>query len=213
LYTVPGRRSRSWRAPNAEAWAAKTSAQQHSPESFAAYKDAQQLFVLGVMGYAGAWRRSGLKGARLETFIADARAALHRSLLAARDQHGRKLVMASGATNIGVLELAYDLCTQLGILAMGITSGRALAYSLGEMQYVVPVGHKFGDESEDFVTLCDAFVVLGGGPQSLHEAELALARGKDVEVIAGFGGAADSLATRTIDGLTVVAGRPPSMSR
>src|SRR5690606_23035003 len=109
--------------------------------------------------------------------------------------------------NIGVLELAYDLCTQLGILAMGITSARALAYSLGEMHYVVCVGSKFGDESEDFVALCDAFVVLGGGPQSLHEAELALARGEPVEAITGFGGAADSLAEREIDGLTVVVGR------
>ena len=79
---------------------------------------------------------------------------------------------------------------------MGITSNRALAYDVGAMNFVVPVGARFGDESEAFVGLCDEFLVLGGGDQSLREAEAALEQGKPVCVVGGFGGAADELAAR-----------------
>ena len=100
------------------------------------------------------------------------------------------------AVDDALLAMAYGLCTELGILAMGITAGRAMAYELGAMNFVVPVGSRFGDESEVFVGLCDEFLVLGGGPQSLAEAEAGLAQGKPVRVITGFGGAADALAMR-----------------
>ncbi|EDM79497.1 hypothetical protein PPSIR1_35262 [Plesiocystis pacifica SIR-1] len=190
------RRRRAPKPPEPQAWRAKTEAAFHTPASFAAYKQAQGFALLGVMGYAGSWRRTGKTGAALKAHVAAARAALEAELCAARERHGIKLVMASGATNNGVLELAYDLCVELGILAMGITSGRALAYEVGAMDFVVPVGSRFGDESQDFVELCDEFLVLGGGDQSLAEAEAALAVDKPVRVIVGFGGAADALAAR-----------------
>ena len=190
------RRRRSPKPPDPQAWRAKTDAVLHTPASFAAYKQDQGFALLGVIGYAGSWRRTGKTGDALKAHVAAAQAALKAELLAARERHGAKLVMASGATNNGVLAQAYSLCAELGILAMGITSGRALAYSVGAMNFVVPVGSRFGDESEDFVELCDEFLVLGGGDQSLREAEAALRRGKPVRVIVGFGGAADSLAAR-----------------
>lgn len=189
-------RRKAARAPDPEAWRAKTAAALHSPASFAAYKQAQGFALLGVMGYAGSWRRTGKTGEALAAHVGAARAALKSELLAARERHGLELVMASGATNNGVLAQAYDLCAELGILAMGITSNRALAYEVGAMNFVVPVGSRFGDESEAFVELCDEFLVLGGGDQSRREAEAALERGKPVRVIVGFGGAADELAAR-----------------
>ena len=79
------------------------------------------------------------------------------------------------------------------------------------MRYLVPVRREFGDESEVFVSMCDAFTVLGGGEQSRREAELGLAQGKVVTLITGFGGAADSLAAEhqasPPPSLRVIAGR------
>ncbi len=76
---------------------------------------------------------------------------------------------------------------------MGITAGQALAYSLAPMQFVVPVGQRFGDESRVFVESIDALVMLGGGAQSRREALAASGRGIPITVIQGFGGAADEL--------------------
>ena len=190
------------------AWRAKTEAQIHTPASFAALKVERGLSLLGLMGYAGRWQRSGLSGAALEAFVADAGAALRRSLEAAKAEHGERLVMVSGATDSGVLRLAYELAAELSITSMGITSNRALRYRVAPMHYLIAIGSRFGDESADFVTLCDHFVVLGGGAQSRHECELALAQGKPVEAITGFGGAADELAAAgEREGLRCVSGR------
>lgn len=189
-------------------WAAKTDATLYTPGDFARHKAVEGLFLLGVMGYAGSWKRSGLSGSTLAAFIDDARRALRRQLEAAKREQGEALVMVSGASNIGVLELAYSLAAELGITAMGVTSSRSLRYRLGAMAYLVSVGSRFGDESRDFVTLCDRFVVLGGGDQSQHEAELGLAEAKPVTVVTGFGGAADALAkTAPRPGLSVIEGR------
>lgn len=190
-------------------WAAKTGATLYTPGDFGRLKVDEGLVLLGVMGYAGGWKRSGLSGAALASLIGDARRALDREFESATREYGDALVMVSGATNKGVLELAYTLANERGIRAMGVTSSQALRYRLGTMAYLVSVGSRFGDESHVFVALCDRFVVLGGGKQSHDEAELALAQGKPVTLITGFGGAADALA-KTIPrpNLDQVIGRP-----
>lgn len=174
-----------------DAWAEKTDARLFTPEDFLAYKEEQGLFVLGVMGYAGSWRHAGYKGEALKEWIGCMRRLLAEEILSYSEERGEALVVASGATSLGVLQVTYALCAQEGVRAMGITSDGALRYKLGEQEYVVPVGRSFGDESEAFVRLCDAFLLLGGGEQSKAETLAAHEEGKPVTVIQGFGGAAD----------------------
>jgi predicted Rossmann-fold nucleotide-binding protein len=175
------------------AWRKKTAADITDPAGFAAWKAEGSRYVVGVMGYSGAWRRSGLTGEALADFVAKAEQALEVVLLSLREAHGERLVVCSGATDIGVPGLAYALCARLGITTAGITAGAAQRYRLATMEKLVVIGRRFGDESAVFVAQCDAFVVLGGGAQSAAECRLAMAAGKPVTAIRGFGGAADAL--------------------
>lgn len=173
-------------------WSEKTTARLFTPDAFASYKTTQRFFLLGVMGFAGPWRRSGLEGEQLTSMISGVRQALRRELEDAQLTHKDRLVVVSGATRAGVLEQTYELCHDLGIFAMGVTPDRALAYPLGAMDFVVPFGRRFGDESGVFLDLCDAFLLLGGGPQSKRETLEAARRQKPTTVVRGFGGVADA---------------------
>lgn len=164
-------------------------------------------YLLGVMGYAGRFRAR--PDDSVADFKRDATRLLKEQFEASRDRHGASLVVVSGATDAGVLHLTYALCAQLHISAAGITSDAALRYQLGAMDWVAPVGARFGDESELFVACCDEFLVLGGGAQSLHEAELAAAMGKPVTAVRGFGGAADDLTEERVPTMRAVLRRPP----
>ena len=64
--------------PRYDAWREKVpNAEIMTPEAFRERKEAQRFFVLGVMGYAGSWRRSGKRGQALE----DYRALLEQDLV------------------------------------------------------------------------------------------------------------------------------------
>lgn len=171
------------------------------------WKDEGPRHLLGVMGFAGAWSRSGHQGDALRAFKLNARRALEQALLAARDAWGPRLAVVSGATDAGVLQLAYALCAAHGIPAAGVAPRRVLRYRTAEMALLLLHGQRFGDESALFVDLCDDFLVLGGGPQSEREARMAVAAGKPVTLIRGFGGAADALAAEGLAGARVVVGR------
>ncbi|MCA9687003.1 MAG: hypothetical protein KC457_32855, partial [Myxococcales bacterium] len=69
-------RRRPPKPPDSQAWRSKTEAVLYAPASFAAYKQAQGFVILGIMGYAGSWRRTGKSGAALEAHVARAEAAL-----------------------------------------------------------------------------------------------------------------------------------------
>jgi hypothetical protein len=178
-------------------WRQRSSAEVHTEAGFARLKALRGWRLLGVMGFAGRWERSGLTGNDLSWLVGEARSALRRELARARDA-GPALHVATGGTNTGVLELVYELCSDLGIPAVGITPDRALNYEVGAMAHVVPVGEFFGDESEAFVALCDEFLLLGGGKQSHRETMAASSMGKLVTVIQGFGGVADELSPETL---------------
>ncbi len=152
-----------------------------------ARKAAEGWFLLGVVGFAGRWRPGS------EQLVADARRMLEAEFARAVEQRGTSLVVVSGATNAGVLELTYAACARMGITAMGITAGQALNFNLAPMHYVTPVGSRFGDESPVFVAAIDELIMLGGGNQSRDEAISAAQRGLPVTVIQGFGGTADAL--------------------
>ena len=175
-----------------EEWRQKTQAEILDEGCFQAIKKEQNLHVLGVMGFSGRWHRSGLQGRELTQFVADMCAGLQAEFESQRRAHQERLVVCTGATNGGVLQVVYEACTLLGIAAMGITPDRALNYEIGEMRYLLPSGQRFGDESPLFLRTCDAFLVLGGGEHSHHESLTARAIGKPLTIVQGFGGIADT---------------------
>ncbi len=185
-------------------WRQRTSARVHSERAFTSLKAQHGWRLLGVMGFAGRWERSGLSGDDLAWFIGEARTALRRELLRASAEAAGLLHVATGGTNTGVLEMTYALCAELDLPAVGITPDRALNYELGMMAHVIPVGEFFGDESETFVRLCDEFLLLGGGKQSQRETMAACALGKPITVIQGFGGVADEFTVEVLPGARFV---------
>jgi hypothetical protein len=183
--TKPARRRSEWRE--------RTAAEVCSPVAFADRKAAGGWHVAGVLGFAGRWERSGRTGDDLDRFIADARHALTAELVRCRDAHRDRLLVCTGATHTGVLQLTYEICTTLGCKTLSVAPDRALNYELGPLDFVIPLGEAFGDESEWFVHVCDEFILLGGGKQSHREILLAAAQGKAITVIQGLGGVADEL--------------------
>ncbi len=179
-------RQRRSQAQIEAAWARKTSAQLLSLKAFLELKEEQGLRVLGVMGYAGPWRDTALK--------AKAHRRLEIHLREEQERWGPKLMVSSGATNRGVLRLVYVLCQELEIRAMGVTPAQTLAYPVGHMEYLLPIGQRYGSESAAFLGSSDAFLLLGGGKQSHQESLKALKMGKVLSIIRGFGGVGDELA-------------------
>jgi len=185
-------------------WRKRTRAEVLDAGQFYVLKARSELYIVGVMGFAGRWERSGLEGEELARFVADAREALGAELSRFRERHGGRLVVATGATNTGVLQLTYELCAGAGVPTLSAAPDASLKYELGPLRYVIPAGREFGDESDLFVSLCDEFVLLGGGKQSRRETLAASSAGKPVTVIQGFGGAADELTSAESPGARFV---------
>lgn len=152
--------------------------------------------VLGVMGYTGAFEDPAVEAA--------AAAALSTQLERAHAACGERLAVASGATDSGVLALAYRWCAERRVTAIGVTCEAGRTLPIAAVDWLVPVGERFGDESALFVDICDRFVVLGGGEQARREAIGGRAQDKPVTLIRGFGGAADTLAEMELPGATIV---------
>lgn len=174
-------------------WRKHTSASIVTEAWFAYLKHRSRLRVVGIVGFARPWLDLGLHGAVLARTIADAWAAIRHELAERQRRYGERLVVASGATNEGVLRLAYEVCAFLNITAMGIAPDQALDFPLGKMHYMLPFGRSFGDESQVFVRTVDELLVLGGGPQSQREVFAAAEANQPITIIQGFGGIADQL--------------------
>ena len=172
-------------------WRMHTSASILTEARFACLKHRSNLHVVGIAGFARPWAQLGLYGAALEQTIADVRATLCHALTERQRRHGARLVVASGATNSGVLRLAYEVCTFLNITAMGIAPDQALEHPLSRMHYMLPFGQTFGDESPVFVRTIDELIVVGGGAQSQREIIAAAEIDRPITIIQGFGGIAD----------------------
>jgi hypothetical protein len=186
-------------APHPHArWRASTSADLVDESQFTRLKRMANLRVVGVAGFARPWWQLERTGSALDQIIADARATLCFELAERQRHYGNRLVVASGATNQGVLRTAYEVCAFLNINAMGIAPDEALDFSLGQMRYMLPYGARFGDESQVFVRTIDELIVMGGGAQSEREVFAAAAAGRPITVIQGFGGIADRLTPATV---------------
>ncbi len=185
-------------AERLEDWAQRTNARLFDAAEFRSFKAEGTLHLVGVMGFAGSWQRASDTRESAEAARRAATALLRRELEALAAEHGESLIMASGATNAGTLQVAYKLCAELKIRSMGIAPHSVLTYDIAAMDYVLPFGERFGDESELFILLCDEFLVLGGGRQTRRETIDAHRRGKPVTVVQGFGGASAGFTTEQL---------------
>jgi hypothetical protein len=179
-------------------WRSHTSAEIVSEPRFANLKRRAQWYVVGVAGFARPWSQMQLSEAEVAQMIADARASLCHELADRQRRYGQRLVIASGATNQGVLQLTYEVCAFLNIVAMGIAPDAALDFPLGRMRYMLPFGSNFGDESHVFVRTIDELIVLGGGRQSERELFAAARVHRPITIVKGFGGVADQIAPSSI---------------
>jgi hypothetical protein len=175
-------------------WSSRTSAEVITPSEFLVRKERAGLHVVGIVGFSGQWSEEKLsQDPELRERVRFAEAELEGILLGLRERHGDKLVISSSATLEGVPKLAYELCADLGITAMGVACSRAADYKLGEMRYLIVEGSNWGDKSPTFLKTFDELIMLGGGNQAKREAITAANEGKPVLVIQGFGGTADDL--------------------
>ncbi|MFT4977926.1 MAG: hypothetical protein ACI8S6_003833 [Myxococcota bacterium] len=156
-----------------------------TPAAFDAARTAGGWHILGVVGSSGGMPHPP----------PEAEAALSALLREASEAHGERLWVVSGATDVGVPGLTHRLCRAAGIQTAGLTAAQGLEYSLAPLDMLIVVGERFGDESDDLLALCDALIILGGGPQAEREARGALEVGIPVTAVTGFGGAADAIAS------------------
>lgn len=180
-------------AYSAQEWSDATGAHVVSIKSFLQEKEHCKWYTVGVLGYAGSWKHAPFTGELLVRWQHAMHTALHQVFASYSKQYPDRWMVISGATAVGVLNIAYTLCHTLSIPTMGIAPDRALQHPLARLDRMLPYGKSFGDESKIFVQLCDAFVVLGGGAQSKKELHMATRQGKPITVIQGFGGIADAL--------------------
>jgi len=142
-------------------------------------------FLVGVVGFSGSWSQNTLP---------DAEVLARRELVRLFDSlNAPRPWCVSGATNSGVPAVAYSVARERGIPCIGVTATIARGFRLAPLSRIAWVGRDFGDESSDFVELCDAFWMIGGGLQSEREMRMAADRAKPITVVRGFGGAADRL--------------------
>jgi hypothetical protein len=174
-------------------WRSHTSAEIVSEPRFSHLKRRAQWHIVGVAGFARPWSQMELSEAELAQMIADARASLCHELADRQRRFGQRLIIASGATDQGVLQLTYEVCGFLNITAMGIAPDQALDFPLGKMRYMLPFGSSFGDESHVFVRTIDELILLGGGRQSERELFAAARVQRPITIIKGFGGVADQV--------------------
>ncbi len=153
--------------------------------------------VVGVMGDAATLDEPATEAAA---------AALSAQLDEARALHGERLAVASCACDGRISALIARWCAAQRVTTIGITCDAGRALPVAPVDWLVPVGERFGDESALFVDTCVGFVVIGGGEQARRQAIGGRAQDKPVILIRGFGGAADALAEMALPGATVVDG-------
>lgn len=85
-----------------------------------------------------------------------------------------QIEIVSGLTNAGVPKVAYELATDWQLKTVGISAREALQAECGifPVQKQMLIGQHYGDESSYFIRYIDCLLRIGGGPQSLKEAEM-----------------------------------------
>ncbi len=130
------------------------------------YNQTHEALRIGVVGYSGRKFDEDIARARLKRILADQ--------LENRELDPARVEVVSGLTNIGVPRIAYELAEEQGMKTVGISASRALTSCAGTwpVDKQIIIGRNYGDESEEFVGYIDILIRIGGGAQSLAEAEM-----------------------------------------
>jgi len=153
----------------------------------------KNTITIGLAGFSSNFEN--VKGNDLEAVVKQAIQLMLKRRM--KDYVPRRILLISGATNVGVPHIGYSVAKSLGCKSVGITSEEAKKYPIALLDYLTVIGENFGDESNDFISTLDELWVIGGGAQSLHECKLALDAGVPLIIFRGAGGIADSLCVNT----------------
>jgi predicted Rossmann-fold nucleotide-binding protein len=97
---------------------------------------------------------------------------------------GKKLVLVSGLTSVGIPNLAHLEAKRRGWKSVGLSAQEAKEYDCYDADEEIIVGEKFGDESDTFVDYIDELITFGGGKQTKAEAKKAREEGLKVTEVA-----------------------------
>jgi hypothetical protein len=132
---------------------------------------ALRSFRVGVVGFSAQPFDEALARAWMAEAL-DALAAL------APDPAARgALTLVTGLTDVGMNAIAHRLARERGHALASVSSLAALEWPCFGVERAHLVGERWGEESEAFVGSLDAFLRVGGGPQSVREEAMARARG------------------------------------
>jgi len=96
------------------------------------------------------------------------------------DFEDAELVIVSGLTDMGIPALVYREAATRGYNTVGVACKQAEDCEVYPVDESIIYGKDWGDESEVFLDMLDAFVRVGGGPQS--KKELKMAKEKDLPI-------------------------------
>lgn len=85
--------------------------------------------------------------------------------------------IVSGATNIGIPKLVYEIANTFNYPTVGIMCKEGENYELFPVDELIVVGDNWGDESQTFIDYIDILYKIGGGAQSQTEADIAKENG------------------------------------
>jgi hypothetical protein len=80
-------------------------------------------------------------------------------------------------TDIGVPAIAYRESVKRGWKTIGIACEKANEYKQFSCDQKIIIGKEWGDESDEFISMIDILVKIGGGKQSTEECKKAKAKG------------------------------------
>ena len=126
---------------------------------------------IGVVGYSFPTKFNEVKA---RAFILDAYEKIQKIF------PGKKIIIVSGLTNVGVPKIAYEEAVRLGWKTYGVACKKDAGYPLFPVDKEFIVGNNWGEESQTFVDMIDGIVRIGGGPQSLRETAVVKLAGKFV---------------------------------
>ena len=92
----------------------------------------------------------------------------------------RPIALVSGLTNLGIPALGYALATERGWYTIGVACAKAKDYECYPCTETHIVGTDWGHESQTFLDMCQIFIRVGGGDQTITEITKAKEMGKPV---------------------------------
>lgn len=119
------------------------------------------MYKIGVVGYSSGKFDVDKAREHIEVFL-DMIRTIYLPL-------GRKAVIVSGLTNLGIPALAYEYALANNLTTIGVACKRASEFEVFPCDIVEIVGDDWGDESETFLNQLDCILRIGGGQQSLAE--------------------------------------------